>query len=163
MIIFSIVDFLNRVTRYVLISIVVVMSFILLLQIVSRFLVFFPLPWSQELLQYMNIWMVFLGAGMAVREGGHIRVELLRERLPEKAKPLFNTFSNVLSLALVSLVALQAYTLMGKTAAQSFGSFPLPMSWFYLSLLLGCSLMALNYALVIFRDLSALSGKEGNS
>ena len=161
--IFSIADFLNRVTRYILISIVVVMTFILLLQIVSRFLVFFPLPWSQELLQYMNIWMVFLGAGLAVKEGGHIRVELLREKLPEKMKPLFNTLSNVLSLALVSLVALQAYTLMGKTASQSFGSFPLPMSWFYLSLLLGCSLMALNYALVIFRDLFALSGKEGHS
>ena len=135
------------------------MAFILLLQIVSRFIVFFPLPWSQELLQYMNIWMVFLGAGVAVKEGGHIRVELLRERLPDKLKPLFNTFSNVLSLVLVSLVGIQAWTLVGKTSTQSFGSFPLPMSWFYVSLLLGCFLMALNYAMVIFRDLAGISGE----
>lgn len=152
----AVVGLLNRITRYVLIALVLSMAFILLLQIISRFVVFFPLPWSQELLQYMNIWMVFLGAGLAVKEGGHIRVELLRERLPESAKLPFDILSNALSLSLVLFVATQAYTLVGRTAKQSFGSFPLAMSWFYLSLLLGCSLMAINYVLIIVRGLTGM-------
>ena len=153
MIIDSFMVFLNRITRYILTGIVLFMSVILMLQIISRFLVFFPLPWSQELLQFMNIWMVFLGAGLAVKEGGHIRVEFLRERLPEKIKPFFNALSNMVSLTIVFFVAIQAYTLVEKTAKQTFGSLPFSMSWFYLSLLVGCSLMALNYAMIISREL----------
>lgn len=152
----ALVGVLNRIIKYVLIALVLAMASILLLQIISRFVVFFPLPWSQELLQYMNIWMVFLGAGLAVKEGGHIRVELLRERFPKGFKRPFDIFSNALSLSLVVFVAVQAYTLVGRTAKQSFGSFPLAMSWFYLSLLLGCSLMAVNYVLIIVHEVSGM-------
>lgn len=141
-----------------MVGIVICMSFILLLQIVTRYVAFFPIPWSQELLQYLNIWLVFLGAGLAVREGAHIRIDMLQQALPPGMRRLFGVLSDGISLSLVCLVARQAYVLMGKTASQSFGSFPLTMAWFYLSLLLGCSIMALNYVLLIAGGIRSLSG-----
>ncbi|MGC9372575.1 MAG: hypothetical protein ACP5DY_04565, partial [Thermovirgaceae bacterium] len=52
---------LNAVTRAVMVALILFMSLVLLLQITSRFVVFMPLSWSQELLQYLNMWLVFLG------------------------------------------------------------------------------------------------------
>lgn len=153
-------DLLNRITRIFMIGIILIMSLILLLQIISRFLVFMPLSWSQELLQYLNIWLVFLGAAVAVKEKAHIKIDLMVERFPSSFGKFFRIFSYLVSTLLVSLVAHQAYTLMGKTMHKCIGSFPVPMGYFYLSLLCGCSLMALNYFFLIFSEFRFNAGRE---
>lgn len=153
-------DLLNKITRIFMIGIILFMSFILLLQIVSRFLVFMPLSWSQELLQYLNIWLVFLGAAVAVKEQAHIKIDLLVEFFPSGFSKFFRIFSYLVSVILVCLVAGQAYTLMGKTMNKCIGSFPVPMGYFYLSLLVGCSLMALNYFFLVYSEFRS-PGREG--
>ncbi len=148
-----VLDLLNRITRILMIGIILSMSLILLLQIVSRFLVFMPLSWSQELLQYLNIWLVFLGAAVAVKEKAHIKVDFVVEHFTVSARKFFRIFSYLASGLLVSLVATQAYELMGKTMNKTTGSFPVPVGYFYLSLLVGCSLMTLNYVFLIYAEL----------
>ncbi len=153
---------LNRTTRLLLVALVATMFLVLLLQIVSRFVLFFPIPWSQELLQYLNIWMVFLGASLAVAEGAHIRIDLVRTAIPRAWGRGLTLLAHGVSLLLVSVVAWQSGILMTKTMHQSIGSFPVPMGWFYLSVLLGCSLMGLNYAVRILLVLAGVSA-EGDS
>ncbi|HPI98918.1 MAG TPA: TRAP transporter small permease [Synergistales bacterium] len=154
-------DLLNKVTRIVMVGILLVMSFILFLQIASRFLVFMPLPWSQELLQYLNIWLVFLGAGLAVKEQGHIKIELFISIFPLSWISVFRIFSYLVSFCLVTLVALQAYELMGKTMHSSIGALPVPMGYLYLSLVVGGALMALNYFFLICSEIRCFKVREG--
>lgn len=152
----KILEFLNKITSVFITGIIIFMSLILLLQIVSRFLVFMPLPWSQELLQYLNIWLVFLGASVAVKEQAHIKIDFVVVALPAVLRKSLRVFAYLSSLVLVSLVATQAYTLMGKTMGTSLGSFPVPMAYFYLSLLSGCILMAVNYFFLIYSEFRAV-------
>ncbi len=145
--------FLNSVTRAVMVALILCMSLVLLLQITSRFVVFMPLSWSQELLQYLNMWLVFLGAAVAVKEGAHIKIDLMVERFPVGVKKGFRILSSAVSAALVSFIAYQAFVLVGKTMDKTTGSFPLPVAYFYMSLLAGCCLMVLNYFFLIYAEL----------
>lgn len=155
----KIVGLLNAVTRVVMVVLIILMSLVLLLQITSRFLVFVPLSWSQELMQYLNIWLVFLGAAVAVREDSHIRIDLFIERFSEKHKRSFRIVVHAVSVVLVSLIACQAFVLVGKTMDKTTSSFPLPVAYFYVSVLVGCCLMVVNYLFLIYAELRPSRGK----
>lgn len=43
------------------------------------------LYWSEEIIRYACIWMVFLCSGLTIRYGIHFRVDLLLSRLPKRA------------------------------------------------------------------------------
>lgn len=48
-----------------------------------RYVLGFSLVWAEEVSQYLMVWVAFLGAGLALREGRHVAVEMLQERLPD--------------------------------------------------------------------------------
>lgn len=52
------------------------------LQIVARFILHAPIPWSEELLTYSFVWTSFLGASLAVNSLAHFNVDCLVVRLP---------------------------------------------------------------------------------
>lgn len=47
-----------------------------------RYVLHFSLIWAEEISQYLMVWMVFLGAGLAFRQGRHVAVEMLQDALP---------------------------------------------------------------------------------
>jgi len=74
-------QFCNRVSRFVLIAAGIIMSVVVFLQVVFRFFIRIPLPWSEELSRYLMVWVGMLGASLALAEGRHIGVDLLMGRL----------------------------------------------------------------------------------
>lgn len=68
---------------------VALFSFLFLLvlaQIVLRYVFNSPLVWSEELAQYLFVWICFLGWLMASRKGDHIAIAALLDRLPRPAR-----------------------------------------------------------------------------
>ncbi|MGY4691415.1 TRAP transporter small permease [Salibacterium sp. K-3] len=49
--------------------------------IFTRFVVFSPLNFANGLSKYLMMWMAFLGAGLAIRDGEHIVVDMLLRKL----------------------------------------------------------------------------------
>ncbi|MDE0211859.1 MAG: TRAP transporter small permease subunit, partial [Boseongicola sp.] len=49
------------------------------LQVVTRYVLNAPLPWTEELAAHLLIWMVFIGAVGVHRKDTHLRVEMLDE------------------------------------------------------------------------------------
>ena len=48
----------------------------------ARYVLLSSMIWAEELSQYLMVWMVFLGAGLAFRQGRHVAVEMLQDWLP---------------------------------------------------------------------------------
>jgi hypothetical protein len=69
------------VSRFILIVAGIVMSLVVFLQVVFRFFIKIPLPWSEELSRYLMVWVGMMGASLALYEGRHIGVDLLMGRL----------------------------------------------------------------------------------
>lgn len=59
---------------------------LIMVDVVARYLRWFSLAWGLEASEYMLYAITFLGAPWVLREKGHIAIELVVERLPERAR-----------------------------------------------------------------------------
>lgn len=85
--------------------IVIILSGMILLaagQIFLRNLMGLGLPWADEALRLMVLWVAMVGAVAASREGRHIAIDVLSKVLPETTRPwillVVNGFTAVVSL-----------------------------------------------------------------
>ncbi len=70
--------------RWVLIALLAVMAALVITNVISRYVFSHSFPWVEEVTRYMMIWAAFLGAGPALRVGGHIAIETLPNALPAR-------------------------------------------------------------------------------
>lgn len=71
--------------RWVLIVLMAVMAALVILNVLTRYVFSHSFSWVEEATRYMMIWAAFLGAGPALRVGGHIAVDSLPQALPPAA------------------------------------------------------------------------------
>jgi TRAP-type transport system small permease protein len=68
--------------RAVIFMMMVVMTTLVFVNVVARYAFNFSIIWTEEVSQYLMIWIAYLGAGLALREGRHVALEMLHDRLP---------------------------------------------------------------------------------
>jgi len=67
-----------------------------LLQVVFRSLFFFPLSWSDEAARISHLWIVFIGAYLALTMDQHVKVDYFMSFLPKKLQPWLEMFINLI-------------------------------------------------------------------
>jgi len=68
--------------RAIIFIMMAVMATLVFVNVITRYLFNFSIIWAEEVSQYLMIWIAYLGAGLALREGRHVAVEMLQDRLP---------------------------------------------------------------------------------
>ena len=76
----------EKVVRVTLVGMVAVMTAIIIMQVILRYVFLYSLSWSEEVARYLMIWVSFLGASLAVKYGFHIGVEFIVARIPGKQR-----------------------------------------------------------------------------
>ena len=135
----------NKVCNLLLGIVMVAMFLVLLLQIISRFIAFVPLPWSQDLIVFLLICSVFL------------------DLLPKKLTKVILIIADLISIAFLVVVTSQAFQMTGENMHVIVGSSPITYGWYYFVVGIGAVGMILNFILLIvdrFADLFAKKGKE---
>lgn len=77
-------------------------------QVASRYVFDSPFNWTEELSRLLFAWMIFVGAALAIREGTHIRVPVLVERLPARVRRYLSAGSMLLVAAFLGMVVVVA-------------------------------------------------------
>jgi len=70
------------VNRAIIFLMMAVMATLVFVNVVARYAFNFSIIWTEEVSQYLMIWIAYLGAGLALREGRHVALEMLHDRLP---------------------------------------------------------------------------------
>lgn len=73
--------------RWSLIAAISIMLACIALQVVMRYVFKQALSWSEELAILMFAWAALGGLALGVREGFHVRLTLVLDQLPERARP----------------------------------------------------------------------------
>lgn len=124
------------------------------LNVVLRYGFGASLSWVEEVARFLMIWGAFLGAGLALREGRHVAIDLVQDRLPAAARRLLRFLIAVAMLAfLVGLAYLGArFVIFGwdkvTMALQISRGIP------YLAVPIGCAFFAVHLALFFRRFLA---------
>ena len=71
-----------RINQALVIALMGSMAVLVFLNVVTRYLFNHSIIWVEELTQYQMIWVAYLGAGLALREGRHVAVDTLQDLLP---------------------------------------------------------------------------------
>ena len=94
---------LRRRAEDISVALLATMFVALIAQVVFRYLVNFPMGWTDEISLITWVWLVLWGAAFVVRESEEIRFELLHASAPA---PVRRTMTVVAAAALVALFAL---------------------------------------------------------
>lgn len=76
------VRLLEKIECYVIVVSVAVTLVLCCTQVTFRYLFNYPLGWPEELIRYLIILIVYVGASVAVREGSHIHVDVIPTFFP---------------------------------------------------------------------------------
>jgi TRAP-type C4-dicarboxylate transport system permease small subunit len=126
-------DFMHTVVSIALIGIMVVVF----LQTFFRVVVFYSLPWSEELSRYFFILLILWGLNIAVRDDMLIKIDLLDHYLPKKSMYVINIIRLLLALC-VSLFFTYSCTQVFKISLfQVSPAIQIPMIVMYIMLFVG--------------------------
>jgi TRAP-type transport system small permease protein len=96
------------VNRVLLGALMIAMFTLVFANVVTRYGFGFSLAWIEEVARFLMIWATFLGAGLALREGRHVAIEMLQDRLSPAARRRLR-----LALGIVILVFLAFLVVLG--------------------------------------------------
>lgn len=72
-------------------------------QVILRNVFAFGFSWVEELLRVSVLWVGFIGASLAIRQGRHINIDVLSRAVPDRLRPWVRT---VIDLALLAVCAI---------------------------------------------------------
>lgn len=71
----------------------------------ARYVLLSPIVAAEEILGYILVWSVFIGAVLVTRDGEHLRMDLLSTALGGRTQKVLRTLEYALTLAVCGLVA----------------------------------------------------------
>lgn len=138
--------------KWVLFLITGAMTVSVLLGVLFRYALKAPLPWSEEMARYLMIWGVSLGASIAFREGSHVGITILMDRLSKTPGRILIQFAQIIIIAFMATISIYGFILVSKLRGQTSPAMEIPMAWAYLAIPVGCLLIFLEgLAMLIFR------------
>ncbi len=109
-----------------------------LFQIITRFVLEEPAEWTEVMIRFSLIWMVFMGIPMAFRQGAMVSVDVLHRWAGPRMKRVLDTVVMIASLTLVAVIIIVGwdYSLRGKVQT-IIGLEEYSMFWAYIAMPLG--------------------------
>jgi len=120
------------------------------LGVFSRYVLQATFGWYDEVARLCFIWIVFLGAAVAVRRGMHFRMRLFVDRLGPRAAPLAEYVSTATVVLFGGILLAGGYAILPLARRQVTDALEISMLWFYAALPVGGALMIL-FALLQLR------------
>ncbi|MEP7329703.1 MAG: TRAP transporter small permease [Betaproteobacteria bacterium] len=113
-------------------------------QILSRFVFQSPAEWSEVLIRFTLIWMVFMGAPVAFREGAMVCVDLAHRMASRFGKRLLDTLSAVCALIIIAVMIWFGIEYAYRVRLQTIsGLESFSMTWAYLAIPVGAVFCAI--------------------
>ncbi|MCY7307886.1 MAG: TRAP transporter small permease [Rhodoferax sp.] len=107
-------------------------------QIITRFVLERPAEWTEVLIRFSLIWMVFMGIPMAFRQGAMVSVDVLYRWSPPKLKRVLDWVVSLAALLLITIVIWWGWDYANRGKVQTVtGLEDMSMFWAYLAMPVG--------------------------
>ena len=129
--------------KYAIIAMVPLMTGIIFLQVVLRYVFQSPFSWAEELARYLLIWITCLGSAYAIRDGMHISIGYLRSKLKDSAKTVVTVVVYVMTLGFFIYCIKEGMLFSFAQWTQRSTAMQIPMTIPYSAIPLGFAIMFL--------------------
>lgn len=116
-----------------------------------------PLIWSVDMAQLLFIWLCFLGSNKAMREKGHLGMEVLVSRLGYRRQFWLEVACTAVMLAFLLMLVVEGWNLTWLNRERTFGDSTLSYAWVTIAVPAGCLLLA---ATLVYNTVRAFRGRD---
>ena len=107
-------------------------------QIITRFVLETPAEWTEVLIRFSLIWMVFMGIPMAFRQGAMVSVDVLYRWSGPGMRRVLDTVVALAALTLIAIIIWWGWDYANRGKVQSMiGLEDVSMFWAYLAMTVG--------------------------
>ena len=132
-----------------------------ILQVLFRFVLKVSVPWTEEMMRALFIYIVFFGLILVERENGEVRTTMLIEKLPYKAYHVWESIVSLLSILFNVLVIIGCFQAM-KVTNTTLSALPqISMKMFFYPMVISLPLMVIYQIYHMIGHIRKLSGKPG--
>ena len=135
--------------EWLCILLLAVITLDLLLGVYSRYVLGSTFVWYDEVARASFMWLVFLGAALAVRRGAHFGLHVLIELLPPHLKRTVLLVTPATIILFSTALVVLGWQFMQHGDTQTTAVMAMPVSWIYASMPAGGALMMF-YSVFIF-------------
>jgi TRAP-type C4-dicarboxylate transport system permease small subunit len=148
------IDRLSELAGYISAVLILVSMLVVCYGVFLRYVLGASTVWQLELSTYFLMFAAFVGGAYGLKHGDHVNLSLIVDRLPEKTRLYVRLLASVLGFVFVAIVASIAYVLWWETteAGRTSGTaWNVPLTYPYLIVPLGMTLIALQYLVIVVR------------
>ncbi|QFU07749.1 Sialic acid TRAP transporter permease protein SiaT [Rhodobacteraceae bacterium THAF1] len=144
--------------RWLLLVFYIMLVATMFIEVMRREVLSYSSIWGEEVVRYSFIYLAWIGAAAAVKERGHIRIDVILHYVGPRAKALFYIFGDLVMFA-VAIVAV-VYSLETVHLAWKFGSVTdglrVSRVWALMAVPVGFGLVILRLVQSFLRDVADL-------
>ncbi|MBI2115087.1 MAG: TRAP transporter small permease [candidate division NC10 bacterium] len=134
---------IDRIVNWALAACLGVMTCIVFVSVVFRYVLNSPLAWTEELASLLFAWLTFVGATVGIRSRSHISIDTLVVFLPEGSRRVLSRMVDAGVLLLLAVFTWQGFRLTLTTWDLEFPAMEISRGYLYASLPVAACLMAL--------------------
>jgi TRAP-type C4-dicarboxylate transport system permease small subunit len=139
-------DSVNNIVEYLLIVITGVAAISVILGVFNRFIFRFTfLSWTNELSQYLLIWMSMLGASVVTKRGVHVSITFILNKLRKKYQYWVTIVNIIVVMIFLGYVIIYGFKLTISQIGQLSPMMGISMGLVYLSVPVGSLIMIIHF------------------
>jgi TRAP-type C4-dicarboxylate transport system permease small subunit len=133
----------EHIEEMILVVLLVVINFVMLAQIIARYILNDSMSWPEEFSRYCYVWTVFLSISYSIAKGNMLRVGVVMDLLPAKIQSTIRILCNLIMLTLFCVFFRHSIAVVGhiKNVTHEISSaMRIPMWLVYMATLVGFGL-----------------------
>jgi C4-dicarboxylate transporter DctQ subunit len=148
----EVIDRVEQTLITILLSLMIAIAF---LQIVLRNIFATGITWADPLVRNLVLWVGFVGAAIATREGKHITINMLPQRVPQQVKAIIGIIIQLFAAFICALLTFASVKFVKNEALMGSITFAGIPAWVpQLILPITFGIMSLRFCLLVLKDLS---------
>jgi len=156
----DIIDQMEQILIVTLLSLMIIIAFT---QIVLRNFFATGFTWGDSLVRSLVLWVGFIGAAIATKEGKHINIDVVSRWMPSRGKIIIEVITQLFSFFICGLLTYAALKFIKNEAQMGTYAFSGIPAWILQIVLpITFGLMTFRYGLHLFKNLSIMTKTAAN-
>ncbi len=150
----------QSVARTIIALCMIAMMTVIFVQTATRYVVFYSIPWSEEVSRYLYVTLTLLGLNLAMTSKSLVRIDIIDHKISKGALKYLNLFREALTVVITVLFFYSSFGMIDVSQFQSSPALGMSMQIMYSILGLGFLLSAIAAMFNFCDALKALNDQE---
>lgn len=149
----SAVDAVDRASFLVVVAAMAGMAALVSIQVFFRYALSDSIDWADEVSRMAFVWSIFIAIPLGIREGAHVGIDLLTNRLPRPLARQINRVMLALAFVLLCVVVYESVIVAYQTWSERLGAINISSSYFFVAVIVGSAHGALHMLHLVLHPL----------